>query len=72
MQAVPLTETRAVYLAKVANGGFIRQSGGPTSKGGRNMPEPTWLFLVENGLVSTSCGEVSITRKGQHSLDAYG
>jgi hypothetical protein len=71
--AIKLTETRAIYLGKIAaSDDWIRDCGRTFNcRTNKKMPETVYSWLAENGLVDCDCGNLNATPKGKEALAAF-
>jgi len=65
-----VTETRVTFLGKIKSGRDWERADGEArnTRSGKKIPEPTYLWLVENDLVRTDGANIFITDKGRDIL----
>lgn len=65
-----LTENRRLWLSTIeASSDWIRDNGRSFNfRTDRRMPEPVYLWLIENKLIDCDCGNLSATTKGRELL----
>jgi len=67
--ALIVTEQRLTFLQKVASGNWIREDcKAQNIHSGAKIPEPTYMWLIENKLVDCDCGDLKVTNLGHEVI----